>query len=319
VLLLLEGPDGAGKTTLAKTLCDALAAREDGDVTYLHKGPPVAHPLEEYETPLYSYRPNQHQHVVCDRWHLGEVIYPRLLNRATQLDEPTLWHLELFLASRGALMIHVTAPLQVLRDRLANDGDWLVDQDHLAPMRSAYFAAFGETTLPTELLNAGTVTPQAVQRLLIRARELEQHSVGLEKFITYVGPRYPDRLLLGDTRNFRSVPDHAHVELTPAFVPYPATSGHFLLETLLTRAPRRSFAGRIGIANACDVDDPILLWTTLRRPRIVLLGGAAKTRVGLNGSAWPTRHPQYVRRFHHRRQVEYAADILDETRPTWNE
>ena len=50
MLIIVEGPDGAGKTTLVAALATALRASSDSaSVDVLHRGPPVAHPLLEYE------------------------------------------------------------------------------------------------------------------------------------------------------------------------------------------------------------------------------------------------------------------------------
>lgn len=68
MLIILEGPDGAGKTTLAEQL------RTVYDLGYHHEGPPPngANPLWYYGGVLNSFRGNR---MVMDRLALGERVY----------------------------------------------------------------------------------------------------------------------------------------------------------------------------------------------------------------------------------------------------
>ena len=50
MLIVIEGCDGVGKTSLARDLCERTGAE------YRHLGPPQAHPLEEYVLPLDGYQ-----------------------------------------------------------------------------------------------------------------------------------------------------------------------------------------------------------------------------------------------------------------------
>src|SRR5690348_14510865 len=111
MLIILEGPDGAGKTTLANEIIrffTGLSLHRHEPIELLHKGPCISHPLDEYELPLINYRPGA-KHIVCDRWHLGEAIYPAILKRNTKWDVAIDRHIELFLRSRGACQIGLTA------------------------------------------------------------------------------------------------------------------------------------------------------------------------------------------------------------------
>jgi hypothetical protein len=93
-------------------------------------------------------------------------------------------------------------------------------------------------------------------------------------------------------------------------MPYPGTSGHYLLSLL---DPNGSC--RVGLANACDVDDPIALWKTLDEPRVVALGRMASMKLTWAGVPHGTvPHPQYVRRFHHATGHLYAVLIRDVAR-----
>ena len=73
-VIILEGPDGGGKTTLATWL-----KREHG-FSYVHAGPPTepADMLAEYGAQLWKALHGR-KNVVFDRLHLGELVYGPVL------------------------------------------------------------------------------------------------------------------------------------------------------------------------------------------------------------------------------------------------
>ena len=116
------------------------------------------------------------------------------------------------------------------------------------------------------------------------------------RFWTYIGDRRPYFLLLGERRNHPTEQVHR-----AAFVPYNVTSGRYLLEALDSELLRN-----VGIANAAE-EDVRKLWETLGEPNVVALGATANKvcfNAGLPHAFVP--HPQYVRRFHSKRQKEYG-------------
>lgn len=310
-MIIIEGPDLVGKTTFAEALHRYLS-ESDGraEVVRLRRGPPTAHPLDEYETPLLDYRPRRtpgtldvgRRHVICDRWHLGELVYPRVLGRSTQLDDAVRRHVELFLMARGALVVQLVASADTLAARLASRGDDLVGASHLPALVDAYDEV--NTHLARVVLHSGDLTAHHAGNVAAVARNLELAAAPLADFVTYVGPVGPDVLLLGDVRHeFRHghpAPDDPR-RLLPAFGPYPTTSGHYLLSTLDPGV-------RYGVANACDVDDPHALWRTLGCPPVVALGRRADRRLKMRHGVVP--HPQHWRRFYHAYRDEYRRLVL---------
>lgn len=307
MLILVEGTDGAGKTTLVAAVADALRIAYPHDVVEVRKcGPPTpsAHPLDLYAEPLYDYRPGCGRHIIYDRHFIGEWIYPEVLGRPSRADVPSWRWLNIMLAARGALLVHAVADLETLADNLERRGDDLVRVSQLRRISLEYETVLKQATLESHVVRFGD--PLAVSDIITRARIAEARAGNLTRFITYVGPPRPRYLLLGEVRHAigrYATPAREAIltspELTrslgPAFGPYPGTSGHYLLQNV----PQPLLDAGLGLANACDVDDPVELWEALGRPHYAVLGRGAERAVRSRMYRYGVApHPQYWRRFY---------------------
>lgn len=302
MLIILEGPDGSGKSSLAARLMTALAVKYPTDsVELLHRGPPSAHPLDEYVTPLLEYEPGTGRHIVCDRWHLGELVYPKILGRLTKMTQAVFRYVEAFLRSRGALTHVMETDLEECLKRCADRGETFVTGDQLIDVH----AAFVDVALSS--VTAEVVSHETPDCIIANARRLEGYAQHLAPFITPVGHPHPGVLMFGDERVCTGQPCHhktvKHSMFGPAFMPYPATSGQYLLGAW--------HSANALYANACDVDDPVRLWQAVGSPqRVIALGSRAHQALihsDIPHDAVP--HPQYVRRFHHGAYAEYGSLI----------
>lgn len=297
MLIILEGPDGAGKSTLAARISELTGAK------LLHKGPPERDLISEYTLDLQWYRPGSGVDVVCDRWHLGEEVYGPLLRGEEGFPRPVFHHVEKTLEVRGALVGALNPPLKVLRERLESRGDELVKAEHLRPIYEGYRSAYRLSQLPKITLPDRQLDLDFAADLLIRsARHLEEIYTRVNPYLTYAGNAHPRWLLLGDERNRNSgEPPH-----DAAFTPAPATSGHYLLGSL----PNSVLWG-CGVANASE--EPVEeLWRILGKPATLALGRNSAQEcleAGIKFGVVP--HPQFVRRFHHSAAAEYGALIRE--------
>lgn len=311
MLVILEGPDGSGKTTLSRAIAELLL-RDDPRcvVDVLHRGPPTQHPLDEYLRPLTRYRPGTKQHLILDRWHWGEWVYPHVRNRPTQLDVASWRAIEDLLERLGAIVVLCTQYHDEYKRVFAERGDPLSELDELPEVERYYLRARLQSILPNLTFNWSSPVNGDLFSIVARALERDEIAASLRPHsITYTGPRRPTYLLLGDIRHKydweKMIPSDP-LFWDPAFVPFPRTSGSYLRGALETHfAPNV-----IGIANACDVDDPYALWEALERPPTVALGRRAQSKcrsLGITDAVVP--HPQYVRRFHYAKQYEYGRLI----------
>lgn len=306
MLIALEGCDGVGKSTVAERLVGALSL--SGEVEVLHKGPMTADAITEYELPLEDYAPGSGRHVICDRWSLGELVYGPLLRGESRVSEAERRHIDRFLAARGCVMAHVTAPQHLIRRRLTERGDDLIKLEHVSHIVNAYHDLF--TTLPQVTYAAQLALNgdddhdrPLLQALVHTAAAVEAGAYQLTRFRTYVGGTSPGVLLLGERRNSPTDRPDPH---RAAFTPYPSTSGAFLLSAL-----PHDLASTAGLANACE-EDVVALYEVLGEPRVVALGRAAALeceRAEVPYGQVP--HPQWVRRFANSRLTDYGLAIRE--------
>ena len=321
MLILIEGADCAGKSVLSGRLIESLRRAEpDADVRYLHSGPPTEHPLDEYAWPLTGYRPGTGVHYVCDRWHVGEDVYPRVTGRPTDMTDGVRAWIELFLRSRGALLVHCDAPDQLLTDCAVarrDDHTDLLRLPHATRLFRRYVAA--TTLLPT--LSVDVSDPdrpdyaEIVDEVIGYAAREARATVPLTSYVTYVGPSRPSLLLVGDRRG-TITHDLDEYGDRPAFGPTVGSSGAYLMSTLTVEPLRVATHGvqlrDVGLVNANDVDDVRACWETLGRPTTVGLG--VNARRTLRAVGVPHRsavHPQYQRRFLHHSRNTYLRQLLD--------
>ena len=297
MLIIVEGTDGTGKTTLIGELRELLEER-GGAVEVLHRGPPQEHPLVEYEDALHGYVPGAGQHVLCDRWHLGELVYAPLYRDGSELGGQRgagRRHVELFLQSRGALLVHLTADEDEVHRRLDVRGEDYLKREHVGRTLRAFSDA-AKDALTWRVDVHSPYHPVSVPSLVTAAHEAEQQAAALAPFWGYIGHPRPDVLLVGDRANAlgRQLP----------FLPLNGACSSWLLDAL------HPWTLRVGLVNAHE-EDVESLWIALGRPQVVALGREAQhvlRRDLLPHGAVP--HPQYARRFHHRRQTQYAAAIM---------
>lgn len=112
--IIIEGPDGAGKTTLAKVLCSALS------MDYHHEGPPPqgVKPYDHYRN---VYRELTHPTVI-DRFHLGEIVYGPLLREKSGLAPAEVFELNRIIEARNGRVIVCLPPWETCLEN--NEAKW---------------------------------------------------------------------------------------------------------------------------------------------------------------------------------------------------
>lgn len=126
MLIVIEGPDGAGKSMLAYTL-SRLAEKDHVLPWVLHTSQPMLGEdlRQTYLNGLEFYSPSLlHEYlVVCDRWHLGELIYGPIFRGRSQLEEADVDRIDNMIARKGGIRLFLDAPDQILVQNAFSRGE----------------------------------------------------------------------------------------------------------------------------------------------------------------------------------------------------
>lgn len=304
MLIVIEGVDQTGKTELAHRLRAELEKSEPARV--VHAGPPTRHPLEEYETALADYDPHG-EHLILDRWHLGEHVWPRIFNRKSALDIAVARHIELFMRSRGTWLVYAVRDSGKLKRELVEHNEPLLPQD-LATALELFDSAVAFSGYPCSVWDYEHCDDDHVHDIIGHAfREAYRAERVWSVTSEWIGSPSPRVLLVGDEFG----PLRFGTDPPPVpFAPYLATSGHFLLRVLPESLWRDIAVVNAKVGRTGEVQDLDRIWRLLGRPAVVALGGAADfclTDAGVPHGTVP--HPQYWRRFRHHEAGEYAIQI----------
>ena len=296
MLILLEGVDCGGKSTLANTLARLLVEAGEQEPTMLHRGVPQMHPLDEYERCLDWYRPGNGDNVICDRWHIGADVYGPLMRGDQGLDPVVRWHVEAYLKSRGAILVLVEPPsVEEMLARMHRRGEDYINDEQAIHC----FEAFRPVVQGSKIFKFKYTSDDDPTLLIDLAGVAEDASHKFINFPSYIGPVWPRVLLLGDKRNTVGGPEDSEA----AFIPWPGTSGRYLLEAL-------GDVDDVGIANANETTNLSGLYRRCGCPEVVALGlNAAKACMVAGIPHKVVKHPQYMRRFKHSDIETYGKDI----------
>lgn len=152
MIVIFEGPDGAGKSTMIEAVkqvhLDEGHAPETVQVWRAGPFPEGSDAWREYVLPLTSLYASKDWLVLIDRWHLGELIYGPLFRGQSRLSLDQRTWIEGYLRTFGAVLIHLTARLEELTRRLSDRGDDLVKAEHLPAILEGYAKYIGDGHQP---------------------------------------------------------------------------------------------------------------------------------------------------------------------------
>ena len=271
MLIVLEGVDGAGKTTLTERLMAQMP-----EALRMHSGPLKGDPMKEYEWRLRDYRPDSSQTIITDRWHVGELIYGPLYRGSSKLSRAGARHVEMYLDKLGAHKLLVTSDIGTIMHRLQTRGEDFLQSNHVGMVwdfYNEYAVREGWTRIGSdEILN----------HITTEARRLRADARRLWKFTTYVGPTHPKHLIV--TNEAGSSPT-GRPRYHSTFVPYDDQPGAYLLEALEDVGLRD-----YGLISSTEAMSDA--WHALGRPNVVSLD----ERVTRSIPFQIARSPQQARR-----------------------
>lgn len=280
--VIIEGPDGSGKTTLAKRLC-----AEQG-YEYHHEGPPPSHAVFEHYARLLVETSSP---TVFDRLHLGELVYGPLLRGESKLTDYHVMLLNRLMLARGIRLVTCLPRWQTCLANNRAKEEFIKTEEQLREAYRRWAVTLFDTT---------TVNQQSYNYTTDRSFSLRERP---QLPPTAVGCPWAKVLLIGE---------QANGSLDLPFFGTGASS--MFLNTALADAGFGLF--EVALVNALDANgrpnNLRAVSTTLGRDvKVVALGKVAedladKQRVPL---AARLAHPQYWKRFHHHEREIYVEKL----------
>ena len=325
--IVIEGPDGTGKTTLAAEIVRRTGAN------YLHCGPPDRPALDFYLGKLRSVKGP----TVVDRLHVGSYVYGLAFRNAPDMSDFENWLIEGFLYAHGAQLVYCDAPRTVIDKNLARGPDNPDASIYEAPakrtlVRTLYERRLMSTELPlvrydyTSYAGAFEDTVESIHETLVIDALLHSTLPELDAIGNTVFPKY---VLVADRPSWydRAVKHACGRGMTPwersQFLTrvnrrshdlvLASTSGRYMYMAIKSAELKLS---EFAMLNSVQGDGRRLSGGMEMTPMIqddtdvVALGRNAATE--LIQAAQPYRvipHPQHWRRFHYKDVLEYA-DML---------
>lgn len=130
--VMVEGPDGAGKSTLARMITGILS--ENQGPTVLHKTRAGSN-LTEYMADPLDWRDHHELHVVQDRGAVSAAAYEPVKPHPLH---PAIIELIPEIVQMGCLLIHVTASTVELAERVTRRGDAYIQPGMLTDIVASY-------------------------------------------------------------------------------------------------------------------------------------------------------------------------------------
>jgi thymidylate kinase len=224
VLIIIEGIDCSGKTTLANAIAEIIQDRTNHDVEILHRGIPKEHPLDEYEIPLVDYDPNGTHSIICDRWHVGADIYGPIMRNDDGLDSVQRWHMNRFLSAKGALLVYTEAPFDVLTERMSQRGEDYIKSEQIREIVDLYQVVLKE--LYAEFTVFWSPDGEHDARGIAALGSLQElWANGSGSIHSYVGHPRPERVFVGKSPT------------AIAFMPYEGTPSYELVKMCMNEEP----------------------------------------------------------------------------------
>lgn len=124
MIIIIEGADGAGKTTLANTI------QKQTGYMLLHRTQPKTAADKERMMSEYVEVIKAGKNCILDRSWYSEMVYGPVMRDASIISYPQMYALERMLAKHGAIIIHCTAKESTLWDRCQVRGeDYITKRD----------------------------------------------------------------------------------------------------------------------------------------------------------------------------------------------
>lgn len=291
MLIVIEGPDKTGKTTLAKAIAEQLGYE------YKHFSAPKGSPADEYIDFLLKLR----RPTVCDRFHLGELVYGPMFRGKAGITPLELVTIERLMRLKQTILIQAVTNMMLANKRLVHS------TQHEAVDTKQNLAAAEGFAKVFPLTNAGPVirydgsSLDSIQKIVNDLRKIRQ-SLGTPAKYSGIGTIIGSKIVF--------VGEQVNKNMTWRNLPFDkGASSQFLLDIFQAAGvPEKA----VYICNANKLTQQEVSNLMHGRTVFVALGKKASDKLssfGIRHSELP--HPQFVKRFHYSQKSSYAAEIRE--------
>lgn len=155
LVVFIEGVDNTGKTTLANKLAEAF------ELEYKHNSKPQTDdPFQEYHDMIDGIRKS----TVIDRAYLSEYVYSKLWRGGCKITAKQFEELDLQcqLKFRNVILIHATAPIDVIKERCVREKEELLKLDQVQQCAEWFDEIVGRCTLETIKYDSSKQSPEEI-------------------------------------------------------------------------------------------------------------------------------------------------------------
>ena len=153
MLIVLEGCDGTGKSTLARLLSEIY------DAKIIHCSTHTSNDFEFFTRIIEAAKTTN---IIADRWCYGQFVYQDVLDRPLGKHKSdtykALEELELIMLESGVKMILVDAPTEVIKQRLAARDETILNNLDVDTVRIAFRGLKNTSLLTWSEYNTGGET-----------------------------------------------------------------------------------------------------------------------------------------------------------------
>lgn len=293
MLIVVEGPDKTGKTTLCKAI-----ERELG-FKYKHFSAPKGSPADEYIDFLLDLK----EPTVCDRFHLGELVYGPMFRGKAGITPLELVTIERVMRLKQTIIVHAVTNMKLANQRLD------VSTEHEVVDKPQNLAAAEGFARVVPLTNAGPVLRydgSSLDNLRVMIEQIRVIIASWTEQNAYTGIG----TIAGSKLVF--VGEAVNKNVTWRGLPFDrGNSSQFLLDVFQAAGiPEKA----VYICNADKLTAKEMSALVLGgRTTFFTLGRKADLKLRKFGSTdhYALPHPQFIKRFHYNRQGKYINAFKD--------
>ena len=137
MIIIIEGPDGAGKTMLAQQI------NKQSRYPLVHRSKPETPEEKTKMMEEYLQAVKGNRNIIMDRCWYSEMVYGSVMRDQAYITFPQMYELERQLSHNGAIIIYCTGPKNVLWDRCKRRGEkYITAKEDFDAICDAYDALF---------------------------------------------------------------------------------------------------------------------------------------------------------------------------------